>query len=201
MKRTQMITGIAAGLPGPVGMLMSQLANPALAGRILDLLGASVRAFDPLVHNTVSPTIVRGGDKVNVIPSEISLELDGRLLPGQEPEDMLRELGDLLGPDVEINIERYDPGPAEPNMGLFDTLGGILREADPAGIPIPLLLGAITDARFFSKLGIQTYGFLPLALPADFNFTATIHAADERVPVAALDFGVQAIFKALQRFN
>jgi acetylornithine deacetylase/succinyl-diaminopimelate desuccinylase-like protein len=197
----QMITGIAAGLPGPVGLLMGQLANPALADRILNLLGASARTFDPLVHNTVSPTILQASDKVNVIPSEISLGLDGRLLPGYKPEDMLRELETLLGPDVELSVERYDPGPAEPNMGLFDTLGGILREADPQGRPIPLLLSGVTDARFFSKLGIQTYGFLPLSLPADFNFTAVIHAADERVPVAALEFGTQAIFKALQRFN
>jgi acetylornithine deacetylase/succinyl-diaminopimelate desuccinylase-like protein len=197
----QMLTGIAEHLPGAAGLLIRQIANPALTDRVLDLLGASVRTFDPLVHNTVAPTVLHGSEKVNVIPAEISLGLDGRLLPGQKPEDMLRELGALLGPEVELSIEHYDPGPSAPDMGLFDTLGGILRETDPGGFPIPLLLSGVTDARFFSKLGIQTYGFLPLSLPPDFNFTATIHAADERVPVAALDFGTQAIFKALQRFH
>jgi acetylornithine deacetylase/succinyl-diaminopimelate desuccinylase-like protein len=80
-------------------------------------------------------------------------------------------------------------------------LGGILRELDPAGIPLPYVMTGVTDARFLSKLGIQTYGFTPLQLPEDFNFSSTVHAADERVPVAALDFGARAIYEAMQRFG
>jgi acetylornithine deacetylase/succinyl-diaminopimelate desuccinylase-like protein len=60
---------------------------------------------------------------------------------------------------------------------------------------------AFTDARFFSRLGIQTYGFLPMKLPAGFNFNETIHAADERIPTEALSFGADAIYKALQHFG
>jgi acetylornithine deacetylase/succinyl-diaminopimelate desuccinylase-like protein len=86
-------------------------------------------------------------------------------------------------------------------MGLFDTLAGILREADPDGITVPLLFPAITDARFFSRLGIQTYDFLPMKLPAGFNVSQTIHAADERIPAETLSFGADAIYKALQRFG
>ena len=52
-----------------------------------------------------------------------------------------------------------------------------------------------------NESGIQTYGFTPLKLPEDFNFVRTVHAADERVPVEALDFGVRAIFSALQQFH
>jgi acetylornithine deacetylase/succinyl-diaminopimelate desuccinylase-like protein len=77
-------------------------------------------------------------------------------------------------------------------MGLFDTL---------AGIPVPLLLSGTTDGRLFSRLGIQTYGFLPTPLPKNFSFTQTIHAADERIPVAAVGFGTDAIYELLQRFG
>jgi acetylornithine deacetylase/succinyl-diaminopimelate desuccinylase-like protein len=63
-----------------------------------------------------------------------------------------------------------------------------------------LLLGARTDACFFSRLGIQTYGFLPMQLPEDFNFTQTIHAADERIPVESVGFGANAIYEVLRRF-
>jgi acetylornithine deacetylase/succinyl-diaminopimelate desuccinylase-like protein len=59
------------------------------------------------------------------------------------------------------------------------------------------MIGA-SDARFFSRLGIQTYGFLPMRLPEDFNFLSLVHAADERVPAAALDFGVDAISRVLE---
>ena len=84
-------------------------------------------------------------------------------------------------------------------MTFFDSLGSTLKELDPTGIPLPYVLAAVTDARFFSRLGIQTYGFVPLQLPDDFNFTSTVHAANERVPVAALEFGSQAIFNAITR--
>jgi len=84
---------------------------------------------------------------------------------------------------------------------ILFTLAGVLTETDPEGVPAPLILSGVTDGRFFSKLGIQTYGFLPMTLPEDFNFTATIHAANERIPAAAVDFGANAIFKVLQRFD
>jgi acetylornithine deacetylase/succinyl-diaminopimelate desuccinylase-like protein len=114
---------------------------------------------------------------------------------------MIAELRQIIGQDVELEVLHFDPGPAEPDMGLFDKLAGILRELDPAGIPVPLLLSGSSDGRFFSRLGIQTYGFLPMLLPKDFNFSQTIHAADERIPIAALDFGANAIYEALKRFE
>jgi acetylornithine deacetylase/succinyl-diaminopimelate desuccinylase-like protein len=197
----QMVSMMADGVSFPTNALMKQLLNPSFSDRILSLMGEAGKAFLPLFHNTVNATIVHGGDKVNVIPSEISLELDGRLLPGYKPGQMLTELKNLLGTDLEIKVVRHDPGPAEPNMALFDTLAGILKEKNPNGHPIPLVLSGVTDARFFSQLGIQTYGFLPLTLPNDFKFTAVIHAADERIPIEALSFGTQAIFEALQRFG
>jgi len=196
-----MLESIAAALGGVTGLLFRQLTNPLLADSLVKALGPRVTLFAPLLHNTVSPTMLHASDKVNVIPSEIELGLDGRLLPGFQPEDMTRELRALLGDDFDLEIVMFDPGPAEPDMGLFDTLGAVLRELDPEGTAVPLVMSGVTDARFFSLLGIQTYGFTPLKLPDDFNFIRTIHAADERVPVEALDFGAQAIFKALQRFQ
>jgi len=158
--------------------------------------------FEPLLHNTANPTVVHGGEKINVIPSKIVLELDGRLLPGFGPEDMIAELRQIIGDEVELEVVRFDPGPpAEPDMGFFDVLAGILREADQSGKPLPLLMPAVSDARFFSQLSIQTYGFLPMKLPADFNFMQTIHAEDERIPVESVTFGAEAIYKALQRYQ
>ena len=83
-------------------------------------------------------------------------------------------------------------------MGLLDTLASILRKADPDAIPVPLLLTATTDAKHFSRLGIQTYGFIPMNLPEEFILFNLIHAADERIPVEAVNFGANAIYEALQ---
>jgi acetylornithine deacetylase/succinyl-diaminopimelate desuccinylase-like protein len=193
-----MINGISAAIGGLPGMVLAQAVNPLLADGILKLLGDNAEAFSPILHNTVSPTMLTASDKLNVIPSEVSIGLDGRLLPGFKPQDLQKELRHLLGDDFKMEVLEYDPGPETSDMGLFDSLGSTLRSLDPTGTAVPLVLSGVTDARFFSKLGIQTYGFTPLKLPDDFNFIRTIHTADERVPVDALEFGLQAIFKAIQ---
>jgi acetylornithine deacetylase/succinyl-diaminopimelate desuccinylase-like protein len=197
----QMIETIAQALPAPVNEMLLQLLDPARTDAVLDQLGQVGQLFDPLLHNVVNPTIVRGGDKINVIPARVDVEMDGRLLPGYNASDFLGEIRSLVGDDIELEVIKYDPGLSEANMGLFDTLAAILREADPEAIPLPQLLQATTDGLYFGQVGIQCYGFLPMKLPADFNFVETIHAADERIPLAALVFGTDAIFQALHRFH
>jgi len=197
----QMIEIIASNLSFPKNLIFRQLLKPFLTNRILRLLGDIGQYVDPLLHNTVNATIVRGGEKINVIPSEITVELDGRLLPGFSSDDMLTELRQLIGEDVELELLRHHANSAELDMGLFNTLASVLRKADPDGIPIPMLLPAFTDACFFSRLGIQTYGFTPMKLPVGFNFFEVIHAADERIPVEAMDFGANAIYELLTRYR
>jgi len=194
-----MLRAMASELGGLRGLILRLLAMPPLTDPLLGLLGDRGRIFDPLLHNTVSPTVVHASDRINVIPAGVTVELDGRLLPGQRADDLLAEHRHLLGEGVELELLRHDPGPAEPDMALFGTLAGTLGDFDPAGIPVPLLLNGSTDGRHFARLGIQTYGFLPMILPADFDFTRTIHAADERIPVRALEFGTEVISEALHR--
>jgi acetylornithine deacetylase/succinyl-diaminopimelate desuccinylase-like protein len=176
------------------------LLAPALTDRLLSVLGRSGRVFDPLLHNTVSATIVSGGEKINVIPDEVTVELDIRLLPGSSPEQAFAELRRLSGVEMELEVLQHDPVAAEPDMTLFAGLAGVLRELDADARPIPLLLPGVTDGRFFSRLGIQTYGFLPMQLPAEMPFMELIHAPDERIPVDAVEFGTRAIELALERF-
>ncbi len=195
-----MLETIAQHADDPMKGMVLGMLDPTQTDAVLDLLGPQSRMFDPLLHNTANPTMIQGGTKVNVIPSEILLTLDGRVLPGTPTGDFLAELQGVIGDDFELRVLEDDqPSPAA-DMSLFEMLGGILREQDPEGIPLPYLVSGATDARYFSRIGIQTYGFIPMLLPEDFNFAATVHAADERIPVAALDFGAQAIFKAIQRF-
>ena len=197
----KMIEQTAAELPLPASVLLPRLLNPRLTDPVLALLGDRGTVFDPLLHNTVNATIVGGGDKVIVIPSVAPVAPPPRLLPGFTGDDMLRELRALLGPDVDVEVVRYDPGPPEPDFALFDLLAGVLRHADPKGTPIPLLLAAFTDARHLARLGIQHYGFTPMQLPTEMRFTELIHAADERVPVEALEFGTSAVYRVLERYG
>lgn len=197
----QMFEAMSLALPLPQGSVLRQVLNPSWTDGVLKLLGKNGRTFHPLLRNTINATIVRGGEQVNVIPAEIFIDLDGRLLPGYGPDDLINELRRIVGDEVELEVVEYNPGPAEPDMGLFCMLGDILREVDSEGIALPLLLPGATDGRFFSRLGIQTYGFTPIKLPVGFNFFETIHAADERIPIEAVEFGTNAIYRALQRYG
>ncbi len=192
---------LAAELPRKESTVIRSLLKPRLTDTALRLLGETGRSIEPMLRNTVNATIIRGGAKINVVPSEIELELDGRALPGFSPEQLIAELQALVGGDIELELVRHDPGPSAPDLGLFETLAGVIRELDPEGVPVPLLQIGVTDGRFFSRVGVQTYGFLPMRLPEDFQFTKLIHAADERIPVAALEFGAEAVWRAIQRFH
>jgi acetylornithine deacetylase/succinyl-diaminopimelate desuccinylase-like protein len=195
-----MVEAIAADAPRSLALALRGLLVPALTDRLLDAFGERGALFDPLLHNTASVTIVHGGEKVNVIPDTVVVELDGRLLPGFAPAQLFDELRALSGVDPEFDLVRHDPVAAEPDLALFDTLAATLRELDSTGRPIPMLLPGVTDGRFFSQLGIQTYGFLPMQLPSELPFMRLIHAEDERLPVDAVEFGTSAIERVLQRF-
>jgi acetylornithine deacetylase/succinyl-diaminopimelate desuccinylase-like protein len=197
----EMVEALAAGMGGVQGALLRLLLNPRLTNRVLDRMGGRARVLDPTLHNTVSATGLRGSDRFNVIPGQVELVLDGRLLPGFEPQDMLGELRTLLGADAEMEIVKHDPGPPEADLELFETLGSVLEQADPGSTAIPLLMPGVSDARFFARLGIQTYGFTPMRLPAGFDFWSGVHGADERIPADAVEFGASAIGQVLRRFG
>jgi acetylornithine deacetylase/succinyl-diaminopimelate desuccinylase-like protein len=209
----RMLEEIAGSLPSAAGaaarqvvssaarLPLGQVVRPELIELILEHAGAAAALLDPLLRNTAVPTIIRAGTKQNVIPSHGSVVIDGRLLPGQRPEDFLRELTDVVGEDVELEVEAFDENDPEVDYGLFGLLGDILSGLDPGATPIPMLLPAITDGRLFARCGIQTYGFTPLRLDPSFSFMETIHAADERVPVDALKFGTRALSQLIERYD
>jgi len=190
---------ISDNLPRPQSLLMRRLLDPRTADLAARAIGQPV--LGRVIRNTVSPTIVRGGDKINVIPSELELELDGRILPGRTPADLIREVHDLVGTkDVELEVVRHDPGPPEPDLSQFRLLADVIRELDPDGIPVPMLQAGVTDARHLTRAGIQTYGYLPLRLPEDFKPLPLVHNADERVPADALEFGAAAIARVIEGY-
>lgn len=196
-----MIEGMAAALPLLPALLLRGLLRPRLSGLLLKLLGEKGETFAPLLRNTVSATVVHGGEKINVHPSEVTVELDGRTLPGVTPQEFIDELRRYVIDDsVGLEVLRYDPCAAAPDMGLFGLLSDVLKEEDKEAVPVPMLLPGGTDGRLFGKLGIQTYGYLPMPLPKDMQFTKLIHAADERIPVEAIGFGTDAIYRVLERY-
>ena len=196
-----MLEALSSNLPFPAGTMLGMLANPIMTNRILDLMGEKGRVFDPILHNTVNATIVRGGSKINVIPSEVVVEFDGRILPGYNPQDILSELEAVIGRGMNLELMLFDKGPDKVDMSIFSTMSQIIKEEEKDGIPIPFVVSGVTDARFFAQLGIQTYGFTPMLLTDDIDFSRLLHNADERIPINALGFGTEAIYKLIIRYK
>ena len=195
-----MINAIADGLDGAAGQALRALLDPVQTDAVLDELGDAARMFDAILHNTASPNILRGGDKINVIPGQVEVDIDMRIVPGFDPEEAVDELQALVGEWGEVERLDHSEGAAYLDMGLYDTLADILLAGQDAQA-VPLLVSGGTDGRFFSRLQIQTYGFMPMDLPADFDFLPMLHAADERIPVHAVQFGTDKIHQALGRFH
>jgi acetylornithine deacetylase/succinyl-diaminopimelate desuccinylase-like protein len=196
---------VAAAVPEPARSRVRALLDPRRADAALAQLGPEASVFEPILRHTANPTIVRSGEKINVIPSEAVVELDGRMLPGFEPPQFVAELRALLrgaaGPGLDLEPTEVGPRLPEPSLGgVYDLLCEVLRELEPEAIPVPLLMTGATDQRHFARLGIVGYGFLPLRLPVGFG-QETVHGADERVPVDALDFGTEALVRVLCRYR
>jgi acetylornithine deacetylase/succinyl-diaminopimelate desuccinylase-like protein len=162
--------------------------EPALAklGTLAPMIGSTLR-------NTANPTRLAAGYKDNVIPSRASATIDCRTVPG-EHDRFLDQLRDLIGPDLDIEIvERLPPIQTTFDGALVEAMTAALRAEDPGARPVPYMLSGGTDAKAFSTLGIRCFGFTPLRLPPDLNFSALFHGIDERVPIDGLTFGIRVL--------
>ncbi len=162
----------------------------AKLGPIAILIGATLR-------NTVNPTMLAAGYKVNVVPGQAQAHIDGRFLPGYE-EEFFAEIDALLGPDVQREFAHHDVALETEFEGrLVDAACASLKAEDPIARPVPYTLSGGTDSKAFSRIGISCIGFTPLLLPPDLDFADMFHGVDERVPVEALQFGTRVLDRFL----
>lgn len=170
--------------------------NPA---PIVAELGSMARMIGATTQNTANPTILSAGYKENVIPQHAKAVIDGRFLPGYE-EEFITTIKELAGPDVVVSPIIHDVALELPFTGeLIDAMCAAIKDCDPEGIPVPYVMSGGTDNKGLSKLGIAGYGFSPLKLPPELDFMALFHGINERVPVSAIHFGVEALDRFLQR--
>jgi acetylornithine deacetylase/succinyl-diaminopimelate desuccinylase-like protein len=196
-----MLEAMARELPPHEKILIRSALEPRIARRLLPFSRAAGRMLTPLLCNTATPTGVSGGQSTNAIPTEMTVDLDGRVLPGMSPSDLLAELEALAGGLATFELVSEQPAVAlDPDLSLMPLLSAVVGERDPGCVPIPMLLPGFTDARFVSALGIQTYGFLPMRLPRHLD-PSLVHAADERVPADAIAFGASCLIDVINSYS
>ena len=191
---------------------LSKIAQTPMRRRITPLVQSVLDNFQipaevappmlrAMMANTVSPNIIRGGYKDNVIPGEAWAILDGRTLPGDDPESFMAELRGIVGdePSFEL-VKTAPPVEATPKTALFDLIVRQVEAADRGARAVPWMIPGATDNKFYARLGAICYGFAPVKLTPDVPFGSLFHGNDERIPVAGFLWGLKVYTEVVLSF-
>lgn len=187
-----------------LGIAAERLLDPVHFDAILPAIpGEFLRqALLHTTRNSAAPTLLRAGAKINVVPSVAEASLDGRILPGFTAADLIAEVRAAIGDDLPVEIlhlPEHDYPPLEaPSSGpVWEALARTLQAHDPRAIVAPNLLAGATDAKHLLPLHTQTFGFSPMHWGPDFQWRGLVHGHDERIPVTALDWGIDVLYDAV----
>ncbi len=198
------IQGVASRLDGTARHLVNSLLHPTTATVVLRsnvLPPHFARLTYPMLHNTVTPTMLQAGQKVNLIPSVAEAVVDARILPGENQETLFTQVRAVIGSEYELEVYAYgDPLEQPLDTPMWQLLVERLEAHDPEARVVPFLLTGATDAKWLNKLNIPCYGFAPMRFPPNMNFRALVHGHDERIPISALAFGLPILYEVVATY-
>jgi acetylornithine deacetylase/succinyl-diaminopimelate desuccinylase-like protein len=211
---TQTVTGFVRELAkGDVSLekpLNQLLADPESSDQIIEEVNKiapnMAKELKPRIENTIAPTMISGGTKENIIPSECEAVFDCRILPGQTTAQMLDLIKDLLY-DIDSTkltfevLQAQEPSESPVETPLFKTITKVLRYFDPNCKVTPILMTGGTDSRYFRERGSTCYGFQPRLAEMQYNkiFTRE-HGIDERISIRDLVFGTSVLYEIIKKF-
>lgn len=179
--------------------ITNTIFDPKDPEKTADLLMGLSKIVKATLRDTASPTLVSGGYKANVIPSQASAVIDGRFLPGNQ-NDFIATMKSLAGEKIDIEFENLDVALSTPFDGqIVRNMIEAISVEDPAARVVPYMLSGGTDAKALSKLNISGFGFMPLQLPNDLDFASLFHGKNERIPISSLKFGVRTFKRFLEK--
>ncbi len=152
-----------------------------------------------LTRNTCSITVLKGSQKINVIPPEASAQLDCRLLPDQDVAEFKRELSDALNePSIKIDqILGFTPAVSPTENELYNTIVAVTKQHYPNAAIVPAVSTGFTDSHFFRDRGIASYGYAPFLVPqAD---ESGVHGNNERLSIQNVRTGTQMMWEIVSR--
>jgi acetylornithine deacetylase/succinyl-diaminopimelate desuccinylase-like protein len=191
-------------------ILSALLKDPAKSDQVLDKLAEKdkylAEEIRARLRTTMTPTIVQGGLKENIIPSECEAVFDCRVLPGQSPEKTLAQIKkDLKKAGLDKlafeTIQASQPSESPLDTPLRDQIVTTMKEFKPESRMIPTLLTGGTDSRFFRNRGSVCYGFHPIEPETSYSgMQKTIHGIDERISTRNLVFGTSVLYDIIEKF-
>jgi acetylornithine deacetylase/succinyl-diaminopimelate desuccinylase-like protein len=198
----KMLDAAGMQLQFPLSKFIRLIHSPTIVNLALNNLSTDVTPIlKALVTNTVSPNMLHAGTKLNVIPSVAEADIDCRLVPGQSPEDAIREIHQIVGDSIEIEVIYTTCGAEFPtDTPLFKLLEKRTQQMDPRGIVIPLLMPGATDACQYQNAGIKMYGFTPGILPPGMPLLQLAHGHNERMPISFIGSGLPVLWDVVNEF-
>jgi acetylornithine deacetylase/succinyl-diaminopimelate desuccinylase-like protein len=197
------VEALARGVEGDLRQHLVNLLDPAThdaAIAALPLAAPQKRRLAASLHNTATPTMLKAGTRINVIPAEAECQVDCRILPGTSLESLERELRAVIGHRVQVEFAPFSPAlESDPDSPLFETISQVIAEHEPGAMVVPGLITGGTDAKHVTKLGVKVYGFVPMCYEGP-SMTGLAHNHNERVSVANLEFGVRMLYDVVMRF-
>ncbi|MEM3699551.1 MAG: M20/M25/M40 family metallo-hydrolase [Candidatus Bathyarchaeia archaeon] len=184
--------------------------NPDMGDQILDMLAQQDKAMAEelraMLRMTIAPTVIHGGIKENIIPSECEAIFDCRILPGQNTKEAFEYIKNLLKDvgleklDFEI-IQAHDPSESPSNTPLYELIVNVVKEFEPSCSAVPFLLTGGTDSRFFRRIGSVCYGFGPMRADLPYGeILKMAHGIDERISIENLVFGTSVLYAIVEKF-
>ncbi len=188
--------------PFLLNWLMRSLKNKLFLNMTLALTRGEIHnVLQAMVTNTLSPTMLQAGTKVTVIPTTAEAGIDCRLVPGQTPEDVIKEIHAVVGEDIELETVFSTDGTQFPvETPLYKLLEQATRQMDPRGIIVPILMPGATDACQYQKLGMKVYGFTPGIVPPGLSVLQAIHGHDEGMPISFIESGLPVLWDVVTEF-
>ncbi|EQB62712.1 MAG: peptidase M20 [candidate division Zixibacteria bacterium RBG-1] len=192
--------GLAKNEKFPKSFFLSNIETPIIGKFCADRVANSDPILNSTMRSSISPTLLEGGIRSNVIPSQAEVNLNVRLLPEENIKDFVQQLQEVIGDDPRVKIE-YDTSPhphtpASPTDNeLFRAMEKVGKKLSPEAVTVPLMSTGATDASHLRAKGIPAYGILPF--PLDDNDLGRMHGHDERLHLDDLEYGIRYLYEVV----
>ncbi len=155
-----------------------------------------------MLRDTIVPTELNAGVRVNVVPPQASANLNIRLLPGNSIQDVIEQMQKAVNdPQIKFTVQP-DAGPNAPSTSitseLYQTIERLAPQQFPGAVVVPYLSPWATDSAYLRLHNVQSYGLVPFPL-SDADMMR-MHGDDERIPLESFRIGVEFLYKAVHEF-
>ncbi|MBF0280485.1 MAG: M20 family peptidase [SAR324 cluster bacterium] len=142
------------------------------------------KTTNAMLRTTTAPTMIQGGVKENVLPSQAHVLVNFRILPGETPQSVLAHAKKVIDdPAVEVQIHQSSSTPpsrvSRSDSEAFHLIAKSLRQVFPGTVITPGLLLAATDSKHYETVADDNYRFSPFTLGPD--DIPRIHGNNERI--------------------